>query len=583
MRNKKVWKVNFYKYTLLIICILLLIPYDIYQPDQELASTNRYGYFANRVQTKSISISGVTEIDVKTKNWIVYILENTDSTSLIDLYVSASRSTSVSSSLSGTIQSISVKSDAGTVQCYVELKIPGDITIPKLAFTYDGDTIQDLMLYDYKDNSRWTTPMIITTLTFTISNAYPNIFFQNSHQVSSLTVSGLFWNCDFQYLKIASMTFIVSVGSLNILQNSMYTQNSITVKTPHGTHWIAGATVNTVDSNFPSTSARNSGISGTYVDTSSYCQSILYVCSNSASSWPSSGTSVSSGQGSFAITLDDGPVQFLIDGSTTTASSAYNPTFDSFSITSQILLTKQKKDFSSYPNDPRIYLYEVISPGYKRMWVHSSLKQYIQARPWLISMLSLNILNPDYIRNRLIHIDDSTCPTNNGNNVKKNTLISKMFSSLVYTESVHLIGQKANDTYYEFEYTVDGDYIQSEVTFLSGNTFILLSLIISWSISVFSVIVVFLSIWRIKRIFEQIYNNYLEQNRKLARIKKEQDTQNNEKKRFTSFSQSSHKILKVLKLGMFTTKIEEKVIEVDEKNESKINKISKKKATISFF
>ena len=87
MRNKKVWKVNFYKYTLLIICILLLIPYDIYQPDQELASTNRYGYFANRVQTKSISISGVTEIDVKTKNWIVYILENTDSTSLIDLYV----------------------------------------------------------------------------------------------------------------------------------------------------------------------------------------------------------------------------------------------------------------------------------------------------------------------------------------------------------------------------------------------------------------------------------------------------------------------------------------------------------------
>ena len=156
--------------------------------------------------------------------------------------------------------------------------------------------------------------MIITTLSFTISNSYPTIMFQNAHQISSLTVSGLFCNCDFQYMKIASMTFTVSVGSLNILQNSAYTQNSITVKTPHGTHCIAGATVNTVDSNWPSQSTRNSGISGTYVDTTTYCQSVLYVCSNSAASCPSSGTAVSAGQGSFTITLDDGPVQFLIDG-----------------------------------------------------------------------------------------------------------------------------------------------------------------------------------------------------------------------------------------------------------------------------
>ena len=560
------------------------MPYDIYSPTESKYSSTRIGYFADRIYTKSVSISGVTEISINTKNCIIYLLENTRSSSLIDLYVSASRSTTVSASLSGTIQSIYVQSDAGTVQWYAEIKIPGGVTLTKLSFNFDGDTIDNLQLSDYKGSSKWTTPMIITTLSFTILSSYPTITFQNAHQISSLTVSGLFCNCDFQYMKIASMTFTVNVGSLNILQNSAYTQNSITVKTPHGTHCIAGTTVNTVDSNWPSQSTRNSGISGTYVDTTTYCQSILYVCSNSAASCPSSGTAVSAGQGSFTITLDDGPVQFLIDGSTTTSSSTYNPTFDSFAITSQILLSSYKSDFSSYPKDPRIYLYQVISPGYKRMWVHSSLEQYIQARPWLISMLSLNILTPTYIRNRLIHIPDATCPTNSGNNVKKNTLISKKLTSLVYTESVHLIGQKANDTYYKFTYTEDGDYNQTEVTIFSGSSFILLSVIISCLISAFSVVVMFVFLWRIRRIFGEIYNKYLEENRKLAKFKKEQDIENSENKRFTTFTQSSHKVVKILKLGMFTSQIQEKVVEIEEENEEEAAKIkSKKKASISFF
>ena len=357
------------------------------------------------------------------------------------------------------------------------------------------------------------------------------------------------------------------------------------MKTPKGTHWIAGATINTVDSNWPSTSTRNSGISGTYVDTSSYCQSILYVCSNSASSCPASGTAISAGQGSFTITIDDGPFQFLIDGSTTASSSTYNPTFDSFAITSQIKLSSYKTDFSSYPYDPRIYLYEIVSPGYKRMWVHSSLEQYIQARPWLISLLSMNILTPTYIRKQLIHIPSSTCPTNNGNNVKKNTLISKMLTSLVYTESVHLIGQAANDTYYKFEYTTNGDYIQNEISMFSGSSFILLSVIISWMISLFSVIVMFIFLWRIRRIFGEIYNKYLEENRKLSKFKKEQNIQNQENKKFIPTIQKSHKLVRVLKLGMFTSHIEEKVIEVDDKNEEEdINKIKvRKKPLISFF
>ena len=217
------------------------------------------------------------------------------------------------------------------------------------------------------------------------------------------------------------------------------------------------------------------------------------------------------------------------------------------------------------------------------MWVHSSLEQYIQARPWLISMLSLNILTPTYIRDRLIHIPDATCPTNSGNNVKKNTLISKKLTSLVYTESVHLIGQKANDTYYEFKYTVNGDYVQSEITMFSGSSFILLSVIISCLISAFSVVVMFFFLWRIRRIFGEIYNRYLEENRKLAKFKNEQDIQNRDNKRITSVSQANQKILKILKLGMFTANIEEKIIEIDDKNDDHSKSQSKKRATVTFF
>ena len=585
MINRKTIKINIYKYLFLVIIIVLLIPYDIYFPEQSKKYENRIGYYADRIFIDSISLAGLTEINAITKNWVVYLLENKGSSNSIDFYISASRSTSITNLLSGTAQSITISSDTNTVQCYVEMKIPGGVTIPKLTFTFDGDTIEDLQIYDYKDGSKWTTPMIITNLVFTVSNAYPNVMFQNPHQVSSLSVSGSYCNCNFDYLKIASMTFTVNVGSLSILQNSIYTQNSIIVKTPHGTHWIAGATVNTVDTNWPSQATRNAGISGTYVDTSTYCQSVLYVCSSLAASCPSSGTAATSGQGSFKITLDDGPVQFIIDGSTTGSSVAYNPTFDSFAITSQVKLSSEKTDFSTYPNDPRIYLYEVISPNYKRMWVHSSLKQYIQARPWLISMLSFNILTPKYFRDRLIHIPSSTCPTKFSSDVKKNTLISKILSSLIYTESVHLVGQAANNTYYEFEYTEKGDYIQSEIKILSGSTFILLSIIISWWISLFSVIAMYIFIWRIHKILVKIYHQYLELNRKLSRFKKEIEDQNDETRVFITFSRNSTIIFKILRLGLFSSNIEEKVINIDDKNEYEVSKMLRKKnqAFISFF
>ena len=57
-------------------------------------------------------------------------------------------------------------SDTGEVQWYVEIYVPGGVTIPKLSITYNGDTSQNVLLYDYKDGSSWTTPMIITNLQY---------------------------------------------------------------------------------------------------------------------------------------------------------------------------------------------------------------------------------------------------------------------------------------------------------------------------------------------------------------------------------------------------------------------------------
>ena len=124
----------------------------------------------------------------------------------------------------------------------------------------------------------------------------------------------------------------------------------------------------------------------------------MYVCSDSSSSCPAVNTAATSNQGDFTITQNDGPIQFLIDESVTTSSLTFNPFSDSFAKTSQYVLDQDNNDFSSDETDPRIYIYSIVSPGYERLWVHSGLAQYLQARPWLLSIFSLSILKPKYIR-----------------------------------------------------------------------------------------------------------------------------------------------------------------------------------------
>jgi hypothetical protein len=503
------------------ILVLLFVLFIIFSLKPFRRAPIRLGYFADKITIKTVFIDGASEIDIQTKDWVVYLLENTDSKNEIELYVSASRVTDINTPREGGVQKIEVLSEINTVLWYAEIRIPGGVTIPKISFKFQGDRIDNLMLYDFKDDSNWVTPLIVTELQFKISDAYPNILMKNSHQVSTLTVSGSYCVCNFHTLKIGSMNFDVTLGSLSIIQNSGVNVNKMIVKTPHGTHWIAAETINTVDTDCPSEATRNSGISGTFIDTSKYCTSELYVCSNSATSCPSSGTAASTGQGSFTIILNDGPVQFLIDGSTTTATSTYTPTFDTFSITSQLKLEENKEDFSTEPNDSRIYLYKVVSPGYAKMWTHSSLKQYIQARPWLISLLSMNLLKPTYFKNTLIHIPGGACPYAGPNAVKTNTLISEKIKSLSFTESSHLISVKEPDTYYEFILTAENEYLRQEINFFDGNILIWLLFVFTLIIALTAVVLIFYLITKFILSVEDNYKKELDYARKFSRSKKD--------------------------------------------------------------
>jgi len=467
------------------------------------------------------------------------------------------------------------------------LRIPGGQVLNKLSLSFNGDSILDLLIYDSKDGSTWVTPMTITTLAITVSDSYPNIIFENPHTVTTLTVSGTYCVCNFHKLKITTMTYDITVGSLSINQNSAIPSNKVIVTTPDGTHCAAGAAINANNgASCPTQSARDIGISGTYIDTTSTCVVDMWVCADSTSgSCPAAGTAVGAGQGSFTIVQDDGPIQFLVDQSTTTVSNTFNPTFDTFAITSQILLGENKVDFSTNVNDPRMYLYEVMSPGYKRMWAHSSLIQYIEARPWLLSLLSLSILQPNYLRSTLIHIPDSTCPLNSATNVKQNTFISAKLESLSYTESSHLIAQKANSTYYKFLKTAKGDYIQTEIPFLGGNIFIILCLVVSGLLAIYSVFAIFLILIRLKWKIESKLHKYLERNRRFAQAKKEIQYKNDDTKKKLVTSKTNKRLIKILHIGLLTTNLKTKVIDMNEEAEEEImmKQNMKKRISLSFF
>ena len=158
--------------------------------------------------------------------------------------MSSNRDASLSTSISGTVQKIVTKSNLALPRCFLEVKVPGGVSINQMSFKLDGGSSDNMLVYDHKDGSSWNTPMIINSLQFSISELFPVINFDNLHQIASLSVTGSYCVCTFNKVRINSMAYNIDVGSLNIIQNSVYTENKVTITTPDGLFCVAGSTVN---------------------------------------------------------------------------------------------------------------------------------------------------------------------------------------------------------------------------------------------------------------------------------------------------------------------------------------------------
>jgi hypothetical protein len=191
-RNKDLKMITI-RYILLVIVLIIFVINVLSSlvPDTQTFPV-RMGYFANQITTKHFKLTEFTEIAVETKNCVVYLLEGNKNSDKVEVYVSSDRPNNIDTGIDGSKLNVKVKSSITTVRCNVEITIPGGTKLSKLSFNYTGDRIPDLLLYDYKDESTWQTPLIIDQLKFTISDAYLNVYFENQHQVNSLIVSGTY-------------------------------------------------------------------------------------------------------------------------------------------------------------------------------------------------------------------------------------------------------------------------------------------------------------------------------------------------------------------------------------------------------
>ena len=169
--------------------------------------------------------------------------------------------------------------------------------------------------------------------------------------------------------------------------------------------------------------------------------------------------------------------------------------------------------------------------------------------------------------------------------MQQNTLIRESLYNLSYTESYHLFAIKANDTYYEYTLTSEGDYKQIEIPFLGNNIAIILCLTLSCLLALYCVIAVFLILIRLKWQFERRMQKYLERNRRFAIAKKEIQHKNDENKTKVVTTKAKRRLFKILHISLFTSRIKLKnlVFIEDDGVDDKEKKKHENRISLSFF
>ena len=145
-----------------------------------------------------------------------------------------------------------------------------------------------------------------------------------------------------------------------------------------------------------------------------------------------------------------------------------------------------------------------------------------------------------------------------------------------FTRSGHIVALKENGTYYEIVQNVDYEYEHIEIPFLNNNRFIIVSLIVTFAISIYSVIVVSYAFSKMLKYFT------LDHNRKIAELRRYAVTKKFNETKSTVDKKEKEKL--ILKLGIFTTELVH-----DEENEETVKSVFNRKdnedqsASLSFF
>ena len=141
--------------------------------------------------------------------------------------------------------------------------------------------------------------------------------------------------------------------------------------------------------------------------------------------------------------------------------------------------------------------------------------------------------------------------------MKQNVLISEKLTNLSYTESNHLIAIKRNDTYYSYQLTSEGNYVQKEVEFLRSNLFVLYCVVVSCALSIICVIFALYLFWKFMKQIEKLLNYIIEKKQNFAHIKKKVKQKEDVSKKNPSTNSSNSKNLKVLELSLYTWKVQD--------------------------
>jgi hypothetical protein len=367
------------------------------------------GIFTNYITKETVGMGGLTRVNLSVKNWEI-VLEENDEGDKIDFTISSSRGVDIDFS-EGSITDVKIESSDGYVKWETWIKLPTNVKLPNLYFTIEGT--KKNRLHDEGDFGNYFN---FDTLSVTNNNANFLVDLDEPHSIESFIGSGAYLASSFKKVKITNLSYEVTAGFCHIVQNSAFASNTVKMQSPLGTYCASGTTIveNNADSGCTSIN-RDSDHSSDTIDTTSYWTSDIKVCSIGTCGII---------QGTFDIKIDTGPIAFSIDGDSSAATKSYLPSKNQFTATSIHVLNENKEEFSDRSKDPILYVYDIKGPEYRKVWVHSSKRQFLEAKPWIMFLLSAGILNPSYYYDTLIEIP-SSCPLVDSSHVTQDYYISE--------------------------------------------------------------------------------------------------------------------------------------------------------------